>query len=159
MSCSYADIAMTKYDSFADRFYLKLSVWKRFRDDVLVLWKRSSVSFSYFLDYLNTMDKTGKIKITMEIAGNTDLEFLALKLKISEGKIRVDFNAKPTNSFNYTTSNTCYPKSNLCNILRGITLQLRRICDDDKTFEKRSSEYQNYLSLFLPGKNKLNKTR
>ena len=48
MSCSYADIAMTKHDSFADRFYLKLSVWKRFRDDVLVLWKRSTVSFSFF---------------------------------------------------------------------------------------------------------------
>ena len=23
--------------------------------------------------------------------------------------------------------------------------QLRRICDDDETFKKRSSEYQNYL--------------
>ena len=29
---------------------------------------------------------------------------------------------------------------------RGIALRLRRICDDDdETFEKRSSEYQNYL--------------
>ena len=137
MSCSYVDIAMTKYDSFANRSYLKLSVWKRFRDDVFVLWERNTVSFSHFLDYLNTMDKTGKIKFTMEIAGDTDLGFLALKLTISEGKIRVDFYAKPTNSFSYTTPNTCYPKSNLCNILRGITLRLRRICDDDKTFEKQ----------------------
>ena len=136
MSCSYVDIAMTKYDSFANRSYLKLSVWKRFRDDVFVLWERNTVSFSHFLDYLNTMDKTGKIKFTMEIAGDTDLGFLALKLTISEGKIRVDFYAKPTNSFSCTTPNTCYPKSNLCNILRGITLRLRRICDDDKTFEK-----------------------
>ena len=44
-----------------------------------LLWYLSS-----FLDYLNTMDKTGKIKFTMEIAGETGLEFLDLKLKIQE---------------------------------------------------------------------------
>ena len=81
------------------------------------------------------MDKTGKIKFTMEIAGDTGLEFLDLKLKISESKIRVDVYAKSTNSFSYTT----------CNIPRGIALRLRRICDDGETFEKRLSEYQNYL--------------
>ena len=26
-----------------------------------------------------------------------------------------------------------------------MTLRLRRICDDDETFEKKSSEHQNYL--------------
>ena len=60
-------------------------------------------------------------------------------------RIRVDVYAKSTNSFSYTTPNTCYPKNNICNIPRGIALRLRRICDDDETFEKRSSEYQNYL--------------
>ena len=68
-SCSYAEIAMTKYDSLADKFHLKPSVWKRFRDDVFVLWEHGVASLSSFLDYLNTMDKTGKINFTMEIAG------------------------------------------------------------------------------------------
>ena len=98
MSCSYADIAMAKYDSLANYFHLTPSVWKRFRDDIFVLWEHGTASLFSFLDYLNTMDKTGKIKFSMEIAGDTALEFL------------------------------------------------RRICDDEKkTFEKRSSEYQNYL--------------
>ena len=79
------------------------------------------------------------------IAGDTGLEFLDLKLKINKGKIRVDVYAKSANSFSYTTPNTCYPKNNLCNIPRGIALRLRRICDDYETFEKRSSEYQNYF--------------
>ena len=145
MSCSCADIAMAKYESLANKFHLKPSVWKRFRDDVFVLWEHGTASFSSFLDYLNTMDKTGKIKFTMEIAGDKGLEFLHLKLRINEGNIRVDVFAKSTNSFSYTTPNTCYPESNICNILRGIALRLRRICDDDETFKKRSSEYQNYL--------------
>ena len=68
-----------------------------------------------------------------------------LKLKFAEGKIRVDVCAKPTNSFSYTSPNICYPKNNICNIPKGIALKLRRICDDDKTFDKRSTEYQNYL--------------
>ena len=74
------------------------------------IWEHGTASLFSFLDYLNTMDKTGKIKFTMEIAGDTGLEFLDLKLKISEGKIRVDVYAKSTNSFSYTTPNTCYPK-------------------------------------------------
>ena len=69
MSRSYAEIVMTKYDSLANKFHLKPSVWKRFRHDVFVLWEHGAASLSSFLDYLNTMDKTGKIKFTMEIAG------------------------------------------------------------------------------------------
>ena len=37
MSCSYADSAMAKYDSLADKFHLKPSVWKIFRDNIFVL--------------------------------------------------------------------------------------------------------------------------
>ena len=113
MSCSYADIAMAKYDSLASKFHLKPSVWKRFRDDVFVSWEHGTASPSSFLDYLNTMDKTGKIKFTMEIAGDTGLEFLDLNLKIDEGKVRVDVFSKSTNSFSYTTPNYCYPKHNI----------------------------------------------
>ena len=138
MSCSYADIAMAKFNSLANKLHLKRSVWKRFRDDIFVLWERGSPSLSSFLDYLNTMDKTGKIKFTMKNAGDIGLEFLDLKLKISEDNIRVDFSAKPTNNFRYTTPNTCYLKNNICDIPRGIALRLGRICDDDETFEKRS---------------------
>ena len=83
---------MAKYDFLANNFHLKPSVWKRFSDDIFVLWEHGTSSLFSFLDNLNTMDKTGtmdkagKIKFTMEIAGDTGLEFLDLKLKINEGK-------------------------------------------------------------------------
>ena len=35
------------------------------------------------------MDKTYKIRFTMEIAGDTNLEFLDLKLKIVEAKVNI----------------------------------------------------------------------
>ena len=145
MSCSYADIAMDKYDSLANDFHLKPKIWKRFTDDIFTLWEHGLASLPTFLEHLNTMDKTGKIKFTMEVTGENGLEFLDLKLKIVEGKIKVDVYAKPTNSFSYTTPSTSYPKNNIRNIPKGIALRLRRICDDDDTFDKRSLEYQNYL--------------
>ena len=38
----------------------------------------------------------------MDIANDTSLEFLNLKLKIIQGKIRAVIFAKPTNSLSYT---------------------------------------------------------
>ena len=75
---------MAEYDSLANKFHLKASVWKRFRDHVFVLWEHGTASLTSFVDYLNTMDKAGKIKFTKETAGDTGLEFLDLKLKINE---------------------------------------------------------------------------
>ena len=97
MPCSYADIAMDKYDFLANQFHPK--IWKRFRDDIFTLSEHSVDTLPSVLDYLNGMDITGKIKFTTEIASENGLEFLDLKLKITEGKIRVDVYAKPTNSF------------------------------------------------------------
>ena len=92
------------------------------------------------------MDKTDKVNFTMGIASNTGVEFLDLKLKIVEAKIRVDIVAKPTNNFHYTTPSTCYLKEKMRNIPLSIALRLKRICDDDVTLDKQSSEYQNYLT-------------
>ena len=63
----------------------------------------------------------------------------------SLNKISVDVFSKATNSFTYVLPNTCFPKSNIENIPKGVALRLRRICDSDKKFEKRNKEYQNYF--------------
>lgn len=44
------------------------------------------------------MDKACEINFTIEIARYTDFEFLDLKPRIIEGKIRIDTLAKSTNS-------------------------------------------------------------
>ena len=82
MSCPYADIAKADFDKEALEYHLSPTMWKRFRDDVFVLWPHGRESLVSFLDYINTPDPTGKIKFTTEAAepGNY-LEFLDLKLK------------------------------------------------------------------------------
>ena len=80
----------------------------------------------------------------MEVATDT-LEFLDLKVKFDKEskQISVDMFAKHTDSFTYVLHSTCFPKSNIESIPKGVAASLRRICDSDEKFEKHSAEYQN----------------
>ena len=120
-------------------------MWKRFRDDVFVVWSHGSTVLNLFLDYLDNLADTGKIKFTMQVADEYRLEFLDLKLKIVERKINVDVYSKPTNSYTYLLPSTCYPYKNIQNVSKCITLRLRHICDTDEKYNQCFSEYQSYL--------------
>ena len=109
------------------------------------VWAHGSAALNLFLDYLNNLDDTAKIKFTMEVADENEIEFLDLKLKIAEGKINVDVYSKPTNSFTYVLPSTCYPYKNIRNVPKVIALRLRHICDTDEKYNQRSSEYKNYF--------------
>ena len=145
MSCSYADLALASYDSKAPAFDLSLTTWKRSRDDMFVVWTRGPASVSLFLEYLNKIDKMGKIQLTMQAVGDDGLEFLDLKLKMVNGTISVDVFSKSTNSFTYVLPSTCYPNRNIRNVPKGIDLRLRRICDSDEKYDEQSEEYQKHL--------------
>ena len=67
MSCTYVGIAIAKYDSLASKFHLRTSVWKRFKDNVFVLWEHGIASLPLVLGYLNSMDKTGKINLLWKL--------------------------------------------------------------------------------------------
>ena len=86
------------------------------------------------------------------------LKFLDLRLKFDKEskRISVDIFSKATNSFTYVLSSTYFPKSNIENIPKGVALHLRRICDSDSKFEKRSAEYQKLLEIKNPAKSKNN---
>ena len=89
--CLYSDIAMTGHDSKALMYDLPPKVWKRFRDDVFVVWTHDTAKLASFLDYLNNIDETGKIKFIMQIVDEINgLEFLDLKIRCLNGKISVD---------------------------------------------------------------------
>ena len=50
-----------------------------------------------------------------------------------------------TNSFTYVLPSTCFSKSSIENVPKGVALRLRRICDSDDKFEERSDQYEKYL--------------
>ena len=114
MSCSYADVALAIFfDNSALDYNCSPIMWKRFRDNVFVVWTHGYAAVNLFLDYLNSLDDTGKIKFTMQVTDENRLEFLHLKLKIVEEKINVNVYSKPTNSITYVLPSTCYPYKNI----------------------------------------------
>ena len=144
--CSHSDLAMAGGVSKPLMYDFPPKVWKRFRDDVFVIWTHHTAKLSSFLDYLNNIDETGKIKFTMQIADEVNgLEFLDLKIKCLKDKLSVDVYSKPTNSFTYVLPSTCYPMKNINKVPQGIALRLRRICDTTEKYESRADEYKNYL--------------
>ena len=77
---------------------------EKFRDDIFCLRKHSLKELQKFFEFMNNVDTTGKIKITMFIANESVLEFLDLSLHIDEdNKICVDVFVKPINSYVYIT--------------------------------------------------------
>ena len=121
-------------------------VWKRFRDDLFVVWTHDTVKLPSLLDYLSNMDETGKNKFTMQISGGrNELEFLDLKVKCLNSKLSVDIYSKPTNNFTYVMPSMCYPMKNIDKVPQGIALRLWRICNSTEKYESRSDEYKNYL--------------
>ena len=73
--------------------------------------------------------------------------FLDIKLKLENNNIAVDVFAKPTNSFTFVLSTSCYPRKSLNNVPRGVASRLRCICDTDEKFNYRPIEYKNYKNL------------
>ena len=146
MLCWYSDIAMAGHDSRALMYDFPPKVWKRFRDDVFVVWTHDTAKLLSFLDYLNNIDETGKIKFTMQIADEVNgLEFLDLKIKCLKDKLSVDVYSKPTNSFTYVLPSTCYAMKKINKVPQGIALRLRRIFDTTEKYESRADEYKHYL--------------
>ena len=91
MLCSHSDMAMPGHDSKDLMYDFPPKVSKGFRDDVFVLWTHGTAKLLSFLDYLNNIDETGKIKFTMQIADEVNgLEFLDLKIKCLKIKLSVD---------------------------------------------------------------------
>ena len=83
MSCSYSDIAIQYFDVKALEYTPATIFWKRFRDDIFIVWPYSIYKRHIFFDCMNKVDPTKQIQSTMGVATDT-LEFLDLKLKFDK---------------------------------------------------------------------------
>ena len=75
MSCSYSDISMGVCDEKAIEHRFKILIWKDFCQDVIASWIQSNEDANHYLDYLNTIDASGKSRFTMETESENNLDF------------------------------------------------------------------------------------
>ena len=53
MSCSYSDIAIQYFDIKALEFNPPVICWKRFRDDIFVVWPHTLKELQVFFNYMS----------------------------------------------------------------------------------------------------------
>ena len=108
-----------------------------------LVWPHSAGDLNLFFNCMNNIDKNKKFQFVMEVAEDV-LEFLDLKLTFHKEykRISVDIFAKATNSFIYVLPSTCFPKSSIENVPKGVVLRLRKNCYSGDQFEKHSVHYQ-----------------
>ena len=61
MSCSYSNVAIQCFNIKASEYTSATICWKKFRDDIFIVWPHSIDEVDIFFDYMNKADSTKKI--------------------------------------------------------------------------------------------------
>ena len=117
---NYANLFMDRFENKAlDNYPLKPLIWKRFIDDIFLIWTHGEESLNQFVDYLNSLYPT--IKFTTKISKES-INFLNTTVKRnSNGELISTLYNKPTNThllLHHTNSNpdTVMKKDHMANI-------------------------------------------
>ena len=114
-----------------------LSLWKRFIDDVFLLWTSTEEDLNKFVAHINGFHKT--IKFTVS-SSTTSMPFLDMEISLSQGYLKTDLYCKPTDTHGYLHPRSCHPRHVCRNIPYSQFIRLRRLCSEEETFKKRCEE-------------------
>ena len=168
---SYANIFMAKIDKLAINSGSKfgegihpIRAWKRFLDDIYIVWTGSVEKLHLFLEELNQIHPTIKFTIShtnpihdtqpCNCKPSQSLAFLDTATTIVNSKIIVDLYKKPTDRCQYLLTSSCHPPHIKDNIPFSLAYRIVRICSEEETRDKRLEELKNML-LSRKYKNKL----
>ena len=116
-----------------------LYLWKRFIDDILIIWADSWDSFKDFFDYLNNFHRTMKFDEPCFDPLTNSCNFLDLNISINQGRIHTDLYRKPTDKPRALLPSSAHPTHIPSNIVYSMAFRLIRICSSEENFEKRYS--------------------
>ena len=135
---SFANIFMSWFeDKFVYTYTPKPTLWKRYIDDIFMIWPHGQESLNAFVTHLNNIHKT--IKFTAETS-RSHVNFLDITVtaNIKEHKLTTSRYTKPTDSHNYLLYSSEHPR----HLLRGIPysqfLRVQRICTDIKDYRQHA---------------------
>ena len=115
-------------------FPINIELWRRFLDDILMLWMGTEEELKVFMEYCNTFHPT--IKFTYS-SSTLKLPHMDVLLRIEDGFISTDLYTKPTDAHAYLHRQSCHPLHCVMNIPYSQMLRLRRLCSSEEVFEKR----------------------
>ena len=124
-----------------------IHTWRRFIDDILVIWTGSDETFNEFFNFLNSFHPTIKFDEPQHDAEENSCQFLDLKISIKNGRIHTDLYRKETSKPNALLPSSAHPGHIFSNIVYSMAFRLMRICSEEDIFEKRLMELKNDFLL------------
>ena len=129
---------MGKYEEIvfnADEILLeKVLIWKRFIDDILMLFKGNEEECKLFVQFLNTL-MPGVLKFQYEFSFQK-IQFLDLEIFIEDGYLKTTLFVKPTNSQIYLDFDSNHPMHCKQSIPYSQALRVVERCDNIKDRDK-----------------------
>ena len=147
---SYANIFMGDFEEKHVYTYPHQPLWwKRFIDDIIMIWTVGLEKLNEFIQHLNSCHQT--IKFTATISDN-QVPFLdTILTKTQDGTLHTDLYTKPTNSHSYLHYTSCHPRHIKTSLPLSQYLRIKRICSNPKDFDHHSGDMtQHFLKRGYP---------
>jgi hypothetical protein len=131
-----------------------IRLFKRFLDDIIMLWCGSAEGLNSFIKEINTINPSIQFTLTHTTLTNsstcpceeaTSLPFLDISLSISDGRVIADLYRKPTDRNQYLLTSSCHSAHVTNNIPYSLALRIVRICSQDDTRDLRLDELKDLL--------------
>ena len=145
MAPSYANLFMGKFEQAIENATYKSFVWRRFIDDIFMVWTEGEEHLKTFISYLNSIQPTIKFTHEYSSSRNQTLPFLDVQVHLHNNEIQTDLHTKPTDKHQYLLKSSCHPNHTERTIPFSLALRLRRICSTDTFFDQRCKELIAYL--------------
>ncbi|XP_063077568.1 uncharacterized protein LOC134467623 [Engraulis encrasicolus] len=114
-----------------------LLIFKRFIDDILLVFTGSEHDLSLFNKYIN--DTHPNLKFTMEYS-STKIHFLDLEITLHNNMLETSIYRKETDRNTILHASSFHPDHIVKNIPYGQFVRLKRICSNDEDFEVKAND-------------------
>ena len=146
-SASYANLFM---NNFEETWIYKLirknsNFYKRFIDDIFILWNGTREQLKEFIEQINTVHPT--IKFEANYSFNS-INFLDTHIyKNKNRKLCTTLHVKPTDRQSYLHHKSYHPTASKRSITYSQALRIRKICTEDSEYLKHSKNLVQILNL------------
>ena len=148
MAPPYANLFLGKLEEehiLNKKFKNNIKFYKRFLDDIFLIWKGTLPEFDIFLDHINNLHET--INFTCQYSTN-EMNFLdtTIYIDITKNRFMSKLFIKPTDTATLLHYHSYHPKHTFSNIIYSQTLRYRMLTTDDKILYKQLKKLKNILT-------------
>ena len=133
---SYANLFMDYFErKHVYTYRIQPLLWRRYIDDIFMLWTSSVQELQNFIDHLNNCIPSINFETNIS---ESEINFLDVKVRIKNNAINTSLYTKETDTLSYLDYSSCHPASCKKSIPYSQFLRLRRICSDEDDFVTQS---------------------